>query len=60
MAASKSKDKVAVTLAYAYPHDAEKPKHQPDETIDLPAAEARQLIRDGYARPAATTTKKES
>lgn len=55
-----SKDKVAVTFAYPYPRDAAKPKHQPDETADLPEAEARQLIRDGLARPATTTSKKES
>lgn len=56
-----AKDKVRVALAYPYPHDAEKPKHQADEVIELPEAEARQLIRDGYARPAdTTTTKKES
>lgn len=52
-------EKVKVTLAFPYPHDSDKPKHDADETIELPAAEARQLIHDGYARPA-TTTKKES
>jgi hypothetical protein len=48
-------NKVKVALAFPYPHDAQNPKHQPDEVIELDEAEARQLIRDGYARP--TTTK---
>lgn len=35
-----------VTLAYVYGD------HQPDETIDLPDAEAQRLINDGRARRA--------
>jgi hypothetical protein len=35
-----------VTLAY--PFDG----HEPDETVDLPDAEARRLLNDGRARPA--------
>ena len=53
--AAKKEPTLAVALAYPYPHDSDKPKHQPDEVIELPEAEARRLIRDGYARP--TTTK---
>lgn len=52
--------KVKVELAFPYPHDAANPKHQPDEVIELDEPEARQLIRDGYARPVATVSKKES
>jgi hypothetical protein len=51
--------KTPVVLAFPYPHDAPNPKHQPDEVIELDPQEAQQLIRDGYARPVATT-KKES
>lgn len=51
--------KVKVALAFPYPHDSEKPKHQPDEVIEVDEAEARQMIRDGYAR-AVETPKKES
>jgi len=46
----------------AYPYDG----HQPDETIEVDDDVGRQMIRDGYARPAdkptakTAATKKES
>ena len=57
--AKSAANKVSVELAFPYPHDSQNPQHQPDEVIELEESVARQLIRDGYARPV-TTTKKES
>lgn len=42
-----------VTLAYAYGD------HTPDETIDLPDAEAQRLVNDGRARKASKYVKAE-
>lgn len=42
-----------VTLAYPYEG------HEPDETIDLPDAEARRLVNDGRARRASKFVKAE-
>lgn len=40
-----------ITLAYAYEG------HSPDDTVDLPEAEARRLLSDGVARlPVKSTT----
>ncbi|MGA5869252.1 hypothetical protein [Streptomyces cinereoruber] len=40
-------------VTFAYPHtDAEGKTYQPDDTADLDDAAARQLIKDGHARPA--------
>lgn len=44
-----SKDTTKVVLAWPYPED--KPKYQAGEEGELPSAEARRLIADGYARP---------
>jgi len=43
---------VRITLAYPYEN------HQPDETIEVADDVGRQMIRDGYARPADKPTAK--
>jgi len=42
-----------VDLAYPYTDDKGK-VHAPDSTVDLDEPLAKQMIRDGYARPSAT------
>lgn len=40
-------------VTFAYPRvTADGAKHKPDSTADLDDAEAKQLIKDGFARPA--------
>ncbi|MGO4630496.1 hypothetical protein AB4225_06065 [Streptomyces sp. 2RAF24] len=43
-------------VTFAYPRTAaDGTKYEPDQSADLDESEARQLIKDGFARPADTT-----
>ncbi|MFD0078234.1 hypothetical protein ACFVIY_38035 [Streptomyces sp. NPDC127166] len=43
-------------VTFAYPRiTADGTEYKPDQSADLDDAEARQLIKDGFARPAETT-----
>ncbi|MEV8349061.1 hypothetical protein ACFVTT_15610 [Streptomyces niveus] len=45
-------------VTFAYPRvTADGAEHKPDTTADLDDAEAKQLIRDGFARPADEPTR---
>jgi hypothetical protein len=38
------------SVVLAYPLELDGVQHEPDQTVDLPADEAKQLVRDGRAR----------
>lgn len=51
-----SPDTQLLTVELAYPLQRDGKQHKPDAVVELPADEARQLVRDGYARWPATPT----
>ncbi|MGW4028253.1 hypothetical protein ACWEFL_02855 [Streptomyces sp. NPDC004838] len=44
-------------VTFAYPRTVDGTEYQPDETADLDDIEAKQLIKDGFARPADKTAR---
>lgn len=48
-------------ITFAYPRTTNDGiEHEPDTTADVDDAEARQLVKDGFARPADQTTRASS
>lgn len=48
-------------ITFAYPRTtADGKQHEPDSTADVDDAEAKQLVKDGFARPAEKKTRAQS